>query len=225
MVSGHAAGRRGAEAGIGTTAAAPASALATVRGASRRRLVRDPPAPDLADAPIRMPPPPEARRRQPPSSIGAALHRQRAADRPVGRLDRLRATFRRGLQSTRRPTLMRGRRRLRMQYAKLHNARPAPLASSPSMETARQTRHRIEARLPRRRSPERRIRTALSAGVRDPSERARLRGFEALLAPRRTRMAQPIPPTEFIPVAEAMGLIDDAPGLWALREACRTWLG
>lgn len=102
----------------------------------------------------------------------------------------------------------------------LHNAkeraRGKALAFDPSMESERQLRASIEARL----------RTALvnsefEINFQPLYETAtdRLKGFEALL--RMTdNNGKPISPAEFIPIAESTGLIHDI-GLWVLREACR----
>lgn len=102
----------------------------------------------------------------------------------------------------------------------LHNAkarsRGKAVAFDPGMESERQLRTSIEARL----------RTALvnsefEINFQPLYETAtdRLKGFEALL-----RMTdndgKPISPAEFIPIAESTGLIHDI-GLWVLREACR----
>lgn len=102
----------------------------------------------------------------------------------------------------------------------LHNAkeraRGKALAFDPSMESERQLRATIEARL--RTSL---VNSEFEINFQPLYETAtdRLKGFEALL-----RMTdndgKPISPAEFIPIAESTGLIHDI-GLWVLREACR----
>jgi diguanylate cyclase (GGDEF)-like protein len=102
----------------------------------------------------------------------------------------------------------------------LHSAkersRGKAVAFDPSMESERQLRASIEARL----------RTALVNSEFEinfqplyETTTDRLKGFEALL--RMTdNTGKPISPAEFIPIAESTGLIHDI-GLWVLREACR----
>jgi diguanylate cyclase (GGDEF)-like protein len=102
----------------------------------------------------------------------------------------------------------------------LHNAkarsRGRALAFDPSMESERQMRASIEARL----------RVALVNSEFEinfqplyQTSTDRLVGFEALL--RLTdNDGKPISPAEFIPIAEDTGLIHDI-GLWVLRESCR----
>jgi diguanylate cyclase (GGDEF)-like protein len=102
----------------------------------------------------------------------------------------------------------------------LHNAktrcRGKALSFDPGMESERQLRTSIEARL----------RTSLVNSEFEinfqplyDTATDKLKGFEALL-----RMTdndgKPISPAEFIPIAESTGLIHDI-GLWVLREACR----
>lgn len=102
----------------------------------------------------------------------------------------------------------------------LHNAklrsRGKAVAFDASMESERQLRASIEARL----------RTALVNSEFDinfqplyETATDRLKGFEALLRMTDSE-GRPISPAEFIPIAESTGLIHDI-GRWVLREACR----
>lgn len=99
--------------------------------------------------------------------------------------------------------------------AKARN-RGKAVAFDPSMETERQRRQAIEARM----------RTALVNNEFEiyfqpfyETATDRLRGFEALLRLTGDNGTS-ISPAEFIPIAEEIGMIGDI-GLWVLRESCR----
>jgi predicted signal transduction protein with EAL and GGDEF domain len=104
---------------------------------------------------------------------------------------------------------------LALNHAKTRN-RGKAVAFDPTMESERQLRASIEARL----------RVALvnsefEINFQPLYETAsdRLKGFEALLRMQDAE-GKPISPAEFIPIAESTGLIHDI-GRWVLREACR----
>ena len=95
-------------------------------------------------------------------------------------------------------------------------SRGKAVAFDPSMEAGRQRRQTIEARM----------REALVENEFDihfqplyETATGRLRGFEALLR-LTAHDGSPIPPAEFIPIAEEVGLIGQV-GTWVLRESCR----
>ncbi len=90
------------------------------------------------------------------------------------------------------------------------------VAFDPSMESERQLRASIEARL-----REALVNSEFEINFQPLYETTsdRLKGFEALLRMTDTK-GKPISPAEFIPIAESTGLIHDI-GRWVLREACR----
>ena len=101
-------------------------------------------------------------------------------------------------------------------HAKSRN-RGTSVAFDPSMETERQRRQVVEARM----------RTALADNGFEihfqpfyDAATDRLRGFEALLR-LSDHDGSPISPVEFIPIAEEIGMIGDI-GHWVLRESCST---
>jgi diguanylate cyclase (GGDEF)-like protein len=95
-------------------------------------------------------------------------------------------------------------------------SRGKAVAFDPSMETERQRRQAIEARM-----REALVENGFDIHFQPLFETAtgRLRGFEALL-----RLSghdgHPISPAEFVPIAEEVGLIFDL-GTWVMRESCR----
>jgi diguanylate cyclase (GGDEF)-like protein len=107
----------------------------------------------------------------------------------------------------------------------IHNAkekgRGKAMAFDPAMETERQRRQVIEARM-----REALVENGFDIHFQPLFEAAtnKLRGFEALLR-LSDHYNKPISPAEFIPIAEEVGLISDI-GTWVLRESCRmarTW--
>ncbi len=90
------------------------------------------------------------------------------------------------------------------------------VAFDPSMESERQRRETIEIRM-----REALADSGFEVYLQPIYETAsgRLRGFESLLR-LSTTDGTPIPPAEFIPIAEEVGLIGDL-GIWAMRESCR----
>jgi diguanylate cyclase (GGDEF)-like protein len=101
-------------------------------------------------------------------------------------------------------------------YKAKQSRRGKALAFNSSMEAERQFRQNIETRL--------RHALANSEFVINfqpvyESSSVKLCGFEALLR-LKDRNGVPIPPFDFIPVAEEVGLISEI-GQWVLRESCR----